>query len=247
MKILSVNAGSSSLKFTLFEMPEEKVLISGVFERIGISDSFYTIKLNGEKIKKEVNLENHKDAFQYLVQELLENKIIDSLRDIKGIGNRIVQGGSYFDRSVIATESVISKIDELSVLGPLHNPPAIVGIRAEQEVFKDAILTTVFDTALFKLSKVSSKFSFKGIYLITIPISLSSSNQGRILDACSDFESNTSSPFCKLYFIKPNTIIFKLSVVPFVNTISLVLSAFIKFLTFSLTPSYSLSTIKLIS
>ena len=147
MKILSVNAGSSSLKFTLFEMPEEKVLISGVFERIGISDSFYTIKLNGEKIKKEVNLENHKDAFQYLVQELLENKIIDSLRDIKGIGNRIVQGGSYFDRSVIATESVISKIDELSVLGPLHNPPAIVGIRAEQEVFKDAILTTVFDTA----------------------------------------------------------------------------------------------------
>ncbi len=147
MKILSVNAGSSSLKFTLFEMPEEKVLISGVFERIGISDSFYTIKLNGEKIKKEVNLENHKDAFQYLVQELLENKIIDSLRDIKGIGNRIVQGGSYFDRSVIATESVISKIDELSVLGPLHNPPAIVGIRAEQEVFKDATLTTVFDTA----------------------------------------------------------------------------------------------------
>jgi len=147
MKILSVNAGSSSLKFTLFEMPEEKVLISGVFERIGIGESFYTIKFNGEKIKKEVNLENHKDAFQYLVQELLENKIIDSLNDIKGIGNRIVQGGSYFDRSVVASESVIEKIDELSALAPLHNPAAIVGIRAAQEVFKDATLTAVFDTA----------------------------------------------------------------------------------------------------
>ena len=147
MKILSVNAGSSSLKFTLFEMPEEKVLISGVFERIGIGESFYTIKFNGEKIKKEVNLENHKDAFQYLVQELLENKIIDSLNDIKGIGNRIVQGGSYFDRSVVASESVIDKIDELSALAPLHNPAAIVGIRAAQEVFKDATLTAVFDTA----------------------------------------------------------------------------------------------------
>ena len=147
MKILSVNAGSSSLKFRLFEMPDEKVLISGVFERIGIGNSFYTIKIGEEKIKKEVNLENHKDAFQYLVQELLENKIIDTLKDIKGIGNRIVQGGSYFDRSVIATEDVISKIDTLSILGPLHNPPAIVGIRAEQEVFKDAVLTTVFDTS----------------------------------------------------------------------------------------------------
>ena len=147
MKILSVNAGSSSLKFTLFEMPEEKVLISGVFERIGIGESFYTIKFNGEKIKKEVNLENHKDAFQYLVQELLENKIIDSLNDINGIGNRIAQGGSYFDRSVVASESVIDKIDELSALAPLHNPAAIVGIRAAQEVFKDATLTAVFDTA----------------------------------------------------------------------------------------------------
>ena len=67
MKILSVNAGSSSLKFRLYEMPEENLLISGVFERIGIEGSFYTIKYNGEKIKKEVELKNHKDAFNYLV------------------------------------------------------------------------------------------------------------------------------------------------------------------------------------
>ena len=74
MKILSVNTGSSSLKFQLYEMPEEKVLISGVFERIGIGESFYTIKINGEKIKKEVELKDHKVAFEYLVKELLERK-----------------------------------------------------------------------------------------------------------------------------------------------------------------------------
>ena len=78
MKILSVNAGSSSLKFQLYEMPEERALISGVFERIGIDNSFYTIKLNGEKIKKEVELKDHKDAFEILVKELIDNKVINS-------------------------------------------------------------------------------------------------------------------------------------------------------------------------
>lgn len=147
MKILSVNTGSSSLKFQLYEMPEEKVLISGVFERIGIGESFYTIKINGEKIKKEVELKDHKVAFEYLVKELLENNIVKSLEEIKGIGNRVVQGGSYFDKTEKVDEEVISKIDELSVLAPLHNPAAIVGIRAEQEVIPNALLTVVFDTA----------------------------------------------------------------------------------------------------
>ena len=147
MKILSVNTGSSSLKFQLYEMPEEKVLISGVFERIGIGESFYTIKINGEKIKKEVELKDHKVAFGYLVKELLENNIVKSLEEIKGIGNRVVQGGSYFDKTEKVDEEVISKIDELSALAPLHNPAAIVGIRAEQEVIPNALLTVVFDTA----------------------------------------------------------------------------------------------------
>ena len=147
MKILSVNTGSSSLKFQLYEMPEEKVLISGVFERIGIGESFYTIKINGEKIKKEVELKDHKVAFEYLVKELLENNIVNSLEEIKGIGNRVVQGGSYFDKTEKVDEEVISKIDELSALAPLHNPAAIVGIRAEQEVIPNALLTVVFDTA----------------------------------------------------------------------------------------------------
>lgn len=153
MKILSVNAGSSSLKFQMYEMPEEKVLISGVFERIGINNSFYTIKLNGEKIKKEIELKDHKKAFEILVEELLNNNIVSSLDEIKGIGHRIVQGGSYFDKTVVVDEEVIAKIDELSALAPLHNPAAIVGIRAAQAVIKDAVQTVVFDTAFHQTMK----------------------------------------------------------------------------------------------
>ena len=147
MIILSVNAGSSSLKFTGFEMPSEDVLISGVFERIGIDNSFYTIKVNGEKIKKEVELPNHKVAFEILIKELMDNKIVESLDEIKGVGHRIVQGGAYFDKTVIADEDAISKIEELSSLAPLHNPAAIVGINAAKEVMPNAVQTVVFDTA----------------------------------------------------------------------------------------------------
>lgn len=147
MIILSVNAGSSSLKFTGFEMPSEDVLISGVFERIGIDNSFYTIKVNGEKIKKEVELPNHKVAFEILIKELMDNKIVESLDEIKGVGHRIVQGGAYFDKTVIADDDAVSKIDELASLAPLHNHAAIVGINAAKEVMPNAVQTVVFDTA----------------------------------------------------------------------------------------------------
>lgn len=147
MIILSVNAGSSSLKFTGFEMPSEDVLISGVFERIGIGNSFYTIKVNGEKIKKEVDLPDHKVAFEILIKELLDNKIVSSLDEIKGVGHRVAQGGSYFKKSEVATDEVIAKVDELSSIAPLHNPPAVMGINAAKEVMPNAVQTVVFDTA----------------------------------------------------------------------------------------------------
>lgn len=162
MKILSVNAGSSSLKFTLFDMPEEKELISGVFERIGIENSFYTIKLNGEKIKKETELKDHKAAFELLVKELIDNKIVDSLDEIAGIGHRIVQGGSYFDKTVLATEYNISIVEKLSSLAPLHNPAAVVGIRAAQSVFPNATQTLVFDTAFHQTME-------EEVYLYPVP------------------------------------------------------------------------------
>ena len=147
MIVLSVNAGSSSLKFQTFDMPEEKVLISGVFERIGMKDSFYTIKLNGEKTKKEADLKNHEVAFQILMEELIENKIVSSLDEIKAIGHRIVQGGSYFDRTEEMTDENIKKVRELSTLAPLHNPAAVKGIKAAKVVVPNALQTGVFDTA----------------------------------------------------------------------------------------------------
>ena len=147
MKILSVNAGSSSLKFTLFEMPEEKELISGVFERIGIENSFYTIKLNGEKIKKEAVLANHTDAVKILTQELLDNNIVEDLSEIKAIGHRMVHGGEKYASSVLLTDEVIKTVEELSDLAPLHNPANLVGVRAFMEVIPDAVSVGVFDTA----------------------------------------------------------------------------------------------------
>ena len=147
MKILSVNAGSSSLKFQLYEMPEEKVLISGLMERIGIGDSFYTIKINGQKIKKTQELNNHEEAFEALVKELEGNHVVDSLDEIKGIGHRVVQGGDYFNKTEVVTDDVLAKIEELSSLAPLHNPAAVTGIKAAKEVFPNALQTVVFDTA----------------------------------------------------------------------------------------------------
>ena len=147
MKILAVNCGSSSLKFKMYEMPEEEVLISGLFERIGEKVSEYTIKVNGEKYSKEVELPDHKVAFEILVEELKKNKIIKKLDEIKGIGHRIVQGGDYFDKTVVADDEAVSKIDELAALAPLHNKAAITGINAAKSVIPSALEAVTFDTA----------------------------------------------------------------------------------------------------
>ena len=163
MKILSVNAGSSSLQFQLYNMPEEKVLISGLMERIGVGNSFYTIKVNGEKIKKEVELNNHEEAFETLVKELEENHVVEDLNEIEGIGHRVVQGGDYFDKSVVIDDDVLSKIEELSSLAPLHNPAAVIGIKAAKDVFPNAVQTVVFDTAFHQTMK-------KENYLYALPM-----------------------------------------------------------------------------
>lgn len=147
MKILSVNAGSSSLKFQAYEMPEEKVLISGVFERIGIEGSFYTIKFNGEKIKKEVLLETHKDAVRILTEELINYGVVNDLSEIEGVGHRVVHGGSKYADSVVITEDVKEVLKDLTPLAPLHNPANLIGIEAFEEVIPNALEVGVFDTA----------------------------------------------------------------------------------------------------
>ncbi len=147
MKILSINAGSSSLKFTLFNFPEREELISGNFEKIGVGNSFYKIKLNNEKIEKKAEMKDHSDAVKLLMDELIANKVIDNLGDIDGIGHRIVQGADRYNKSVLIDEKVIKDIDELSSLAPLHNPAHIIGIKAFKEVLPNVPMVAVFDTA----------------------------------------------------------------------------------------------------
>ena len=153
MEILSVNAGSSSLKFTLFELPFEKVVVSGTFEKIGIDGSFYTIKYKGEKIKKEAPLKNHTDAVKILMNELIDMKILDSYEDLDAVGHRVVHGGdTYFD-SIIITPEVEAKIEELIPLGPLHNPANLIGIRSFKEILPNTPQVAVFDTAFHQTMK----------------------------------------------------------------------------------------------
>lgn len=163
MKILSVNAGSSSLKFTLFEMPEEKVIVSGTFEKIGLNSSIYTIKYNGEKIKKECVLNTHKDAVNVLMEELLNLNIIKSYDEIEGVGHRVVQGADKYSKSVIIDEEVCKDIVKFTPLAPIHNPANLIGIESFKEVLKNVKQVGVFDTAFHQTMKESE-------YLYPLPL-----------------------------------------------------------------------------
>ncbi len=147
MKFLCVNAGSSSLKFQLFEMPEEKVLISGYIEKIGLEDSFWNTKVNGEKIRGEKYLKNHHDAVQVLLDELIRHGAVKSLDEIKGVGHRVLHGGEKYSDSVLIDQDVIQSIRDLTKLGPLHHPGNLAGIEALEEVLPNVPMVAVYDTA----------------------------------------------------------------------------------------------------
>lgn len=147
MKVLSVNAGSSTLKFRLYEMPEEKVLAKGAFERIGLENGNYSIKMNGEKIEKSLDMKDHSDAVQALLKELVEQNMIQSLDEIGAVGHRVVHGGSKYAASVIIDEEVMKEIEEISDLAPLHNPANLVGIKAFMNAIPSAVQVACFDTA----------------------------------------------------------------------------------------------------
>lgn len=146
MKIISINAGSSSLKFTLFELPERKVIASGLFEKIGMDDSFYTIKLNGEKTTKEKAMPTHKEAVAYLLEDLVEMGIVSSLDEIEGVGHRLVHGGEEFTQPTLLNEEVIEKISKYNEFAPLHNPANLLGVKAFMEALPGVINVGVFDT-----------------------------------------------------------------------------------------------------
>ena len=147
MKIMSINAGSSSLKFSLFDMDTEEVLVSGLFERIGIEGSCYTIKNSEFKIKQDAELNNHSDAVKILLDKLIELKIINSLEELDGIGHRVVHGGDKYTDSVVVSDQVVEDIIRFSDYAPLHNPAHAVCIKAFREVLPNTPMTVVFDTA----------------------------------------------------------------------------------------------------
>jgi len=146
-KIMAVNAGSSSIKFQLLEMPEEKVITSGVMERIGLAEGIFTIKYNGKKEETHPVLPTHAEGVQLLLDTLIDKGIVKSLDEISGIGHRVVQGGEFFKDSTLIDDYVIGKIQDLADLAPLHNPAHIIGIRAFQKALPAVPQVAVFDTA----------------------------------------------------------------------------------------------------
>lgn len=161
-KILAINAGSSSLKFQLFQMPEENVLASGQVERVGLPDSVFTVETESDKQEEISDIPNHEDAVKKLLGKLTETAIIHSLEEIDAVGHRVVHGGESFSESVKIDEQVIKTIEEISSFAPLHNPANLTGIRAFQEVLPYVPMVAVFDTAFHQTMPESS-------YLYSLP------------------------------------------------------------------------------
>ena len=146
-KVMAINAGSSSLKFKLFDMPEENVICSGIVERIGFEDAIFQIKYNGEKYQEITPVKDHAFAVKLLLDGLIKFNIIKSYDEIKATGHRIVQGGSYFNSSAIINEENKEKIKSLIPLSPLHNAAELVGIEAFQKILPNTPGICAFDTA----------------------------------------------------------------------------------------------------
>ena len=149
MNVLVVNCGSSSLKFQLINVDSEKVLASGICDRIGLEGSVLNYKKGEEKVSKTLNLVNHSNAISAVLEILTDKKIgaIKSLDEIAAIGHRVVHGGEYFKESVLIDEIVIKHIEDCSALAPLHNPAHLMGIKACSEQMPKTPMVAVFDTA----------------------------------------------------------------------------------------------------
>ncbi|HET8089093.1 TPA: acetate/propionate family kinase, partial [Streptococcus pneumoniae] len=146
-KTIAINAGSSSLKWQLYLMPEEKVLAKGLIERIGLKDSISTVKFDGRSEQQILDIENHTQAVKILLDDLIRFDIIKAYDEITGVGHRVVAGGEYFKESTVVEGDVLEKVEELSLLAPLHNPANAAGVRAFKELLPDITSVVVFDTS----------------------------------------------------------------------------------------------------
>lgn len=146
-KTLAVNAGSSSMKWQMYEMPEEKVLAKGLIERIGLKDSIVTVKFGEQKEERVFDIPNHTEAVEVLLEDLKRLKIVEEFTEITGVGHRVVAGGEIFQKSTVVTPEVLQQVKDLSALAPLHNPANAAGIEAFLNLLPDATSVVVFDTA----------------------------------------------------------------------------------------------------
>lgn len=147
VKVMAINAGSSSLKFQLINMPSEEVITSGIVERIGLEEGNFEMKYNGEKFTKQCPINDHSVAVQLLLDALVNHHVVENLNEIEACGHRIVHGGEYFSDSIKVDEDVVAKVEELAELAPLHNPAHIIGYNAFKNALPGVEHVFVFDTA----------------------------------------------------------------------------------------------------
>ena len=168
MKILVLNSGSSSIKYQLFNMPEENVICSGLVERIGLNEAIIHYKSKNHKIDEITNIPNHKTGLEKIVSLLMDDKIgvIKSKSEIEAVGHRVVHGGSDFSKTTIIDESVKDQIKSLFSLAPLHNPPNYEGIIVSESFFPNAKQIAVFDTAFHQsIPEVAYKYAIPNKFL----------------------------------------------------------------------------------
>jgi acetate kinase len=152
LNVLVINAGSSSLKYQLVNVETHEVLAKGICERVGSAEAFHKHGIDENELVIDEPMEDHNAAMAVVLEALTSgpNKAIDSLDDIDAIGHRVVQGGKYFDRSVVIDDDVVAKIDELAELAPLHNKAALMGIEACRAQMPGKPMVAVFDTSFFQ-------------------------------------------------------------------------------------------------
>lgn len=145
--VMAVNAGSSSIKFKLYEIKNERVILSGIVDRIGHIDAIFKMNFNGEERKAILPVKNHEIGVDLILEKLVEFKIVESIEEIQGVGHRIVQGGKYFQDSAVLNKDTEDKIEALIPLAPLHNAAHLVGFRAFKKALPKLGNVAVFDTA----------------------------------------------------------------------------------------------------
>ena len=145
-KFMLINAGSSSLKFKLYDVKKQEV-VSGIFERVGDPKSNYTIRFNGKKINKEVYIKDHTEAANTMIRELLENNIIDDINEISAVGHRVLLGGVRYTHPTLIDDELIKFVESKTDLLPLHHVPQLAAIRATQEVLPNTPMIAAFDNS----------------------------------------------------------------------------------------------------